>query len=613
MDILKPTYTKRLLFFLISDFIIFSVSLYAGLLFRFNFDVPQNYIYRWLYWFVIVDLIKISALWLSDIYKLNWRFVSINEFYKIVRTLLIVFVFVYFVNLGFQVFRFSYAMPRSAIIIDFFVSTFLVLTVRALRRVYLEIINPPKTVKTKRALIIGAGDSGERIARQLKGGGNEYEPIAFVDDDSSKIGTIIHNIKVVSALKDMDYVIKEYNIDSAIIAITTLHHTKVKELFDRLNGLGIRDIKIVPTIDKLPSNSVTVKDLKDISIEDILAREIARIDFDDIKSLIDGRVVMVTGAGGSIGSEITRQLMRFNPKSIIAFEIDETELHSLSLEFKSDIFLPVVGDIRDKAKLQYTINRYKPTVVFHAAAYKHVPMMEFFPEEAVKTNVFGTFNMVELSVQNGVERFINISTDKAVNPTSVMGATKRISEMICRSFDKASQTRFISVRFGNVLGSRGSAVPIFIEQIKNGGPVTVTHPEMRRYFMSIKEAVLLVFQAAAIGSGGEVFVLDMGEPIKIVELAERLIKLEGLKPYEDIEIKFIGIRPGEKLFEELLRAEEGTTQTKHSKIFIARLSNALSIDDIQNHIEQFRSIIDTKQFDRIPLKLREIVPFFSSK
>ena len=349
--------------------------------------------------------------------------------------------------------------------------------------------------------------------------------------------------------------------------------------------------------------------MKDISIEDLLAREVADIDVEKVSLLVKDKVVMVTGAGGSIGSEIIRQLLKFEPKRIVAYEIDETELHGLGLELDNPVLETVVGDVRDLEKLDRIMDRYKPSVVFHAAAYKHVPMMEYFPEEAVKTNIAGTRNLVECSIKYGVDKLVNISTDKAVNPTSIMGATKRVSEMICRSYNKESKTKFVSVRFGNVLGSRGSAVPIFIEQIKKGGPVTVTHPDMKRYFMSIPEAVLLVFQAAAMGEGGEVFVLDMGEPIKIVELVERLIKLEGLKPYRDIDIKFTGIRPGEKLFEELLTAEEGTLKTKHSKIYIANMPNPLDVSQINEYVKEL-SYTANSSISKIKSKLQQMIPFY---
>ncbi len=589
MDILKPTSTKRLIFFLISDTLIFSFSLYFSLLLRFNFSIPHSFAIRYPYWLVPVIILKILSMWIADVYKLNWRFVSINEFYKILRALFISFVILYLMNSGLQKFAQYYSLPRSSIVIDFLISSFLVLALRAARRVYFEIINPPKNENAKNTLIIGAGYTGERIIREMKMTNSKYKPVAIVDDDKNKIGTMIHNVKVLSPLSNIENLIDEKKIESVVIAITTLHHSKVKELFDRLNKAGVKDIKIVPSLDKLPDRDVSLKDLKDLSIEDILARELVEVDSSGIRSFVKDKTLLVSGAGGSIGSEIVKQLLEYKPKSVVGLEIDETELHNLLLKFKDTPFIPVVGDIRDQKKLKQIFDIYKPSIVFHAAAYKHVPMMEIFPDEAIKTNIYGTLNLINESIRMGVEKFINISTDKAVNPKSVMGATKRISEILCRFYNDRSSTKFVSVRFGNVLGSRGSVIPIFIEQIKSGGPVTVTHPEMKRYFMSIPEAVSLVLQAAYMGDGGEVFVLDMGEPIKIVELAERLIKLEGLEPYKDVDIVFTGIRPGEKLFEELLTAEEGVVKTGHEKIFKAKSSKQdyeEELNEIVNKVEK---------------------------
>ncbi|WP_029951885.1 polysaccharide biosynthesis protein [Hippea sp. KM1] len=611
MDLLKPTQTKRLIFFLLSDTVFFAFSLYFSLLLRFNFEIPANFISNYFYWLLPTILIKISLLWIFDIYKLNWRFVSIGEFYKIIKGLFIAFFVLYLLNLGAQRFYSALCLPKSSVIIDFLISSFLVLLLRAARRVYFEVINPPKNSNAKNTLIIGAGYTGEKIIREINmTPKTKYKPVAILDDDKEKHNTLIHNVKVVGTLDDIEKAVDRYNIKSAVIAIATLQHNKVKELYDRLSNSGVKDIKIVPSLDKLPNKDVSLKDLKDISIEDLLAREMVIIDTTGIRSFLENKVILVSGAGGSIGSEIVNQLLSYNPKSVIGFEIDETELHSLMLKFKDKPFLPVVGDIRNKEKLLKVFNIYKPQIVFHAAAYKHVPMMEMFPEEAIETNILGTLNLIESSLEAGVEKFINISTDKAVNPKNVMGATKRIAEILCRAYNERGKAKFISVRFGNVLGSRGSAIPLFIEQIKKGGPITITHPDMKRYFMSIPEAVSLVLQAAYMGEGGEVFVLDMGEPIKIVELAERLIKLEGLEPYKDIDIVFTGVRPGEKLFEELLTAEEGVDKTYHEKIYVARIKSDFSnkqIEDIVSEIKEALRGVDKSEIKKV---LKKYIPSY---
>ncbi|WP_457641494.1 polysaccharide biosynthesis protein [Persephonella sp.] len=611
-NLTKPTKTKRTIFFLISDFLIFTFSFYFSFLLRFDFNIPQRYENIIPYWIPVFVLSKIFIFWILKIYQINWRFVSINEFFKIVIGTFSFSLIIFFIDMFLQVKYTDFSIPRSVILIDFFVSLFLISLIRISKRVYLEILQ--KGSRGKRTLIIGAGNTGERIVRELKRNSDFY-PVCFVDDDPMKIGTTIHNIPVIGSLADTPEILKENRIKTVIIAIPSLSHKKIREIFDLVSKEGIKDIKIVPSLSKLPKESISVKDLKEISIEDLLSREPVEIEKDKIKKFLKNKKILVSGAGGSIGSEIVRQLLEFHPKSIIALEIDETELYNLYLEVKNKAekkgveFIPIVADIRDKEKLEIIFRKYKPNIVFHAAAYKHVPLMEFYPEEAVRTNILGTYNIAWASVNNKVEKFVNISTDKAVNPTSIMGASKRMAEIICNALNKLDKTKFISVRFGNVLGSRGSVIPIFLEQIKKGGPVTVTHPEVKRYFMTIPEAVLLVFQATFMGEGGEVFVLDMGEPVKIVKLAEELIRLQGLEPYKDIDIVFTGLRPGEKLFEELLTAEEGTEKTYHEKVFIAKISKNLTPDEIEEIISKLIKISkdspkDIKEF------LKKYVPFY---
>ncbi len=612
-NLLTPTKAKRVLFFIVWDIFIFSFSVYLSFLLRFEFNIPHRYESIIFYWIPVFVLLKIGIFWILGIYKINWRFVGINEFFKM---------FVGLISFGisllvFDIFlqnKYSHlSIPKSIFIIDFFISLFLVSTIRISKRVYFEVLSRDKK-EGKRTAIIGAGSTGERIARELKRN-KDYEPVCFLDDDPMKVGTVIHEIPVIGRLEDIEDIIIKNKIDTVIIAIPSLTHKKVKKLFDKLSNLGIEDIKIVPSISKLPKKSISVKDLRDISIEDLLSREPISIEKEKIKGFLKGKRILISGAGGSIGSEIVRQLVDFDPEVLIPFEIDETELHNLILEVEKKVkgknieVYPVVGDVRDKEKLDTIFKKYKPDIVFHAAAYKHVPLMEFFPEEAVKTNIFGTYNIAVASIENDVAKFINISTDKAVNPSSIMGATKRVAEMICSALNQLGKTKFISVRFGNVLGSRGSVVPVFLEQIKNGGPVTVTHPEMKRYFMTISESVLLVFQAAAMGKGGEVFVLDMGEPIKILKLAETLIRLQGMEPYKDIDIVFTGLRPGEKLFEELLTAEEGTEKTYHEKVFIAKISRTLSPEEI-NKILETLIYLSKNSPDNIKNFLSEIIPFY---
>ncbi len=617
-NLLKPTKTKRLAFFLLTDTVIFSVSLYLSILISSGiegFSFSEKTFFFLLPLFVLG---KIFILKLNKIYSVNWRFVGLHEFYKISTGLFLFMLIAYSVDFLLSVTgvtTFSFMLPA----VDFFISLPFVLFLRASKRIYLEVIRGYKR-EGNRTLILGAGYTGETILRDIiRNKEKQYNPVGILDDDPNKIGTNICSVPVLGSIDSIEDVCRENKIETVIIAIPSLNHTKIRRIFDRLTSVGVKDIKVVPSISRLPKDAVSVKDIRDISIEDLLSREEVKIDKEKIGEFINGKVVFVSGAGGSIGSEIVRQLINFFPEKIIMFEIDETELHNLMFEVREqaknngvDLY-PIVGDVRDKGKLERIFSSNRIDVVFHAAAYKHVPLMEFHPEEAIKTNIFGTFNLADVSVKYEVEKFVNISTDKAVNPTSIMGATKRVAEIICSTFNQKGITKFVSVRFGNVLGSRGSVIPIFLEQIKRGGPITVTHPEMKRYFMTIPEAVLLVFQAAAISNGGEVFVLDMGNPVRIVKLAEELIKLHGLEPYKDIDIVYTGLRPGEKLFEELLTAEEGTYKTNYEKIFIAKISHSFSMEEINKFLNDILLAINKGDKQEIKSILERFVPFYKEQ
>ena len=605
-QLVEPTKKKRIAFFVLADIVFSLISFYLSV-FLVNYPLKVRDFLELVFFLSLFRIVFFSFL---RVYRTPWRFVGLESFFNIVAGNFLADFLFFLVSL----ILFKFSLER-VIIADFFISTLFFSLIRALKRFYNEMLKKNNNLPS--VLIVGAGNTGERIVRELKRD-KKFCPVAIVDDDVNKVGTFVHGVPVEGKISDIPKILERKRVDMAIIAIPSLSHKKIREIFDLLKNSGIRDVKIVPSLSKLPSSVVSVKDIRDISIEDLLFREEVKVDVKKLREFLSGKKILVTGAAGSIGSEIVRQLIKFDPAEVVAFEIDETELHNLQLELRDSLknreisFIPVVGDVRDEKKVIEVFDKFKPNIVFHAAAYKHVPLMEFFPEEAVKTNVFGTYNVATAAIESGVEKFVNISTDKAVNPTSIMGATKRLAEIICRVLNDLGKTKFISVRFGNVLGSRGSVVPIFLEQIKKGGPVTVTHPEMKRYFMTIPEAVLLVFQAAAMGEGGEVFVLDMGEPVKIVKLAEELIRLQGLEPYKDIDIVFTGLRPGEKLFEELLTAEEGTDRTYHEKIYKARIKKNFSLEELKGILQTLKSVIENNKTDDIKSILKKYVPFYKN-
>lgn len=446
----------------------------------------------------------------------------------------------------------------------------------------------------KRTLIIGAGSAGTMVARQLlQNKEADLMPVAFIDDDAKKHRLDILGIPVVGSIDKIETAVTDNDIENIVIAIPSLSKKELNTIFLECGKTSAKT-QILPMLEDLMTGKVSVSQFRDVQVEDLLGREQVELDINSISDNITNKVVLVTGAGGSIGSEICRQISIFNPKTLILLGHGENSIYSIEMELKevnkhTEIeFIPVIADIQDEKKLMSVMSTYQPDIVYHAAAHKHVPLMEANPEEAVKNNIIGTMNVAKAASWNEVKTFVMISTDKAVNPTSVMGAAKKLAEMIIQHMDNLSATKFVAVRFGNVLGSRGSVIPLFKKQIEKGGPVTVTHPEMVRYFMTIPEASRLVLQAGALASGGEIFVLDMGEPVKIVDLAKNLIKLSG-NSIEEIGIEFSGIRPGEKLFEELLKEDEVHEQQIYPKIYIGKTSELL-IKEIEEIIKTYPSL-----------------------
>jgi FlaA1/EpsC-like NDP-sugar epimerase len=486
---------------------------------------------------------------------------------------------------------------------------------RISKRVLIELVDMPGRDK-KHAIILGGGTEGEQILRDIRRNSSWNLFVNALFDERSIPGVMIHGVRCRGGVHDMYQYLESSPTEMMIVAYPEIPKRELKDIIDNVKSIRPKmEIKILPSFHHLTDDPVGVKNIRDISIEDILGRDPVKLDMNSIAASISNKTVLISGAGGSIGSELVRQCVKLGPSQLIALDIDETELFHVENELAEsgvDV-IPCVASVIDEHKIDQILNYYRPDVIFHAAAYKHVPMLESYPEEAVKVNVGGTRILAELACKYMVDKFVMVSTDKAVNPTNVMGATKRVAEEICMSYNGDCVTKFISVRFGNVLGSRGSVVPLFMEQIKNGGPVTLTDDRMKRYFMTIPEAVLLVMQAGSMGKGGEVFVLDMGEPVKIIDMAHDLIRLHGLEPGKDIHIEVTGLRPGEKLFEELLNAEEGVLKTEHVEIFKAICSSKLTKLELEMKIMNLFNLIDKGATESLRTSLQEIVPTYSFK
>jgi len=630
-DLTHTSALSRFLFFLLADILIVALSLFLSFLvhFDFNLRVPYVELLREVLLFFVV--LKIGFFAIFRVYRITWRYVGVAELMNIVLAVVVAEMALLILSLPNSYFHLPITgLAKRIFLVDGFFTLAFVSGLRISKKLYMEVLREKGAGrKGKNTLIIGAGNTGEMLIQDMaRNGFADFYPIGLLDDDRTKIGSYIHGVKVLGGLGKLGELIGPLRLEMVIIAIPSLDHNTMRNLYEAARKLKVA-VKVVPRIYDFDKPDINLKGLEDISIEDLIGRQVIKVDYRGIRSFIEGKTVLITGAGGSIGMEIVTQVCAFGPRRVVLFEIDETELHNLSLRLErlfphlSGEIEYVTGDVRDEARVREVFGKHRPEIIFHAAAYKHVPMMEYNPREAAKVNIFGTFNIARTAVDCGTETFVMISTDKAVRPTSVMGATKRMAEFICRAFgEKEGQrpfigchgepvepctlrqaqgdtkvaqgdktTRFMSVRFGNVLGSRGSVLPLFLEQLKHGGPLTVTDRAMKRYFMTIPEAVSLVLQASILGQGGEVFVLDMGEPVMIVNIAEELIRLHGLEPYKDIDIQFTGLRPGEKLFEEILTAEEGTDASCHEKIFVARNSGKYTLAELDGILAEFSSAI----------------------
>lgn len=620
--IFHRTTAKRTIFFLVGDVVFIILSCWLGFLLRFDGQIPVKYFPMVRGFIGLVIPITLFFFWLEKLYAISWRYISISELFKLARAVLISFFAIGAILFFLKDFSFFAGFPRSIIFISGFLVFLFTGTLRFSKRIYFHGFKRSLSRQGRRVLIIGADDAGEQLVRHMITSRDvPYLPIGFVDDNPMKQGISIHGVKVIGKRKDLSRIIKKYDLAEIIIAMPAANQKIIKETVGLARQAGVEKIRILPGTKEILAEKVKLSHLRDISIEDLLGRDTVQIDTQAIKNFISGKRVLVTGGAGSIGSHLCREILKFFPEKLIVLDQNETGIfhleRNLNKEFPDTPKIFEIGDICDENKMNWLFETTKPEIVFHAAAYKHVPLMDTHPLEAVKNNIFGTLIVAQAAIKNNVEKFVFISTDKAINPTSVMGATKQVGEMICQWLNKSgtvserepSSTRFCAVRFGNVLDSQGNVVGIFEEQIKKGGPVEVTHPEMKRYFMVTAEACLLVMQAGALSQGGEVFVLDMGQPIKVVDLAREMIRLAGYEPDVDIPIVFTQIRPGEKLFEEILTDSE--IPTKNERIFIAKLSD-FDEDRLLNGLDKLKKSLDKMDRSNIIKILKEIVPTYQA-
>lgn len=595
------------------DAALVSVAVVFAYLLRFDFHIQAQFKPQIPYVIVIFTGIVIVLNYYFGIYKRMWRYASIGELVTIIKVASISSVLFFMFYMGVKM-VYPLVIPRSIFLITLGLIILFIGGSRLIWRMWIDSYTKIQSHHSK-AIIVGAGDAGTLVARDLKHNekGSIY-PIGFVDDDPTKCHLEVLGVPVLGSREEIPRIVKQYNVDMIIIAIPSAKRKDIREIFDIAKKTKVQ-VKILPKVSDFIEGKVSVQQIRDVKVEDLLGRDPVQVDLQGIMDYVTNKRVLVTGAGGSIGSELCRQIAQFQPEQIILLGHGENSIYLIEMELREDYpyveLVPVIADVQDRLRIEEVFANWRPEVVFHAAAHKHVPLMERNPAEAVKNNIFGTKNVAECAHQFGVQNFVLISTDKAVNPTSVMGATKRVAELIVQTINQTSPTQFAAVRFGNVLGSRGSVIPLFKKQIAKGGPVTVTHPEMVRYFMTIPEAVQLVLQTGALTRGGEVFILDMGDPVKILDLAQDLIRLSGFTPYTDMDIQFTGMRPGEKLYEEILTQEEGATSTMHQRIFIGR-PTAWTSRKMEQEIKQLEAVLHQSPVD-IKKALQQVVPTFKEQ
>ena len=597
----------------LSDMAAFAASYYLAFLLRFDFRVPQA---EWAGFFStvwLVVLLRAAVFHYCAAYRGLWRYASISDLSTLIKALgmsqVAIVAAVLFMKQG----RF----PRSVLFIDPMLALIMVGIIRFSIRLTREWRHEGNTEELPRLLIFGAGDLGESIVRDMnRRKPQAYHVAGFVDDDRAKWHHRIHGVPILGGRLDLPRIIEKHRVDEIVVAVNHSRGQLIKELMDVCRDHGTRKVqfKTVPTIEEtLRADSMRNRGIRKIELSDLLQRKPVLTDLKAVRGILQGRTVLVTGAGGTIGAELSRQILRFKPAKLLLLENHNTALFYIDRELSAvrstTSLQSIAGDAGDEVLLENLFATHKPEVVFHAAAHKHVPLMESNPQEAVKNNTLNTCLLAEKAVSHGVGRFLYVSTDKAVRPANVMGASKRMGEMFIRAFAGTSATKFMSVRFGNVLGSSGSAINIFKEQIAQGGPVTITHPDMKRYFMTTQEAVQLILQACALGAGGEIFVLNMGEPVKVVDIARNLILLSGLEPDRDIKIVVTGMRPGEKLYEELFRDDEVRKDTGHQDIFAAMPKEA-DIAIARDKVRELKALCSSPDSGHLLEAIRELVPTY---
>ncbi len=575
----KRFFSKRIQIAL--DVLAVATAFVLAYVFRFDFAIPRPWIHNLFVQLPWVVVVQVAALFVFGVYNLIWRYVGLAELRKFVGATAAGAVPLLVARVALPEGLRDFRVPVSITLMTAIFAFGGVLGLRVLRRMVYERYEREATAKERRrvsrkpVLLVGAGRAGVLAVREILGRGDlDIEVKGFIDDDPQKVGSAIHDVKVLGTAEDIPRLVRELGINHVVITIAKGSRAEILRFVEICDKVPVK-VRIIPGLYDILQGRVSTNPIRDVDIEDLLGRDPVRLDAAGLRGFLGGRTVMVTGAGGSIGSELARQAARYGPKRLLLVERSEPFLFEIEQEMKRHWagieVVPLIADVGDRERMAQVFAAYRPEVVLHAAAHKHVPMMEANPGEAVKNNVLGTLRLGEEAAAAGVETFVLISTDKAVNPTSVMGASKRVAELVVQCLEEKHATKFVAVRFGNVLGSTGSVIPIFKEQIRRGGPVTVTHAKMTRYFMTIPEAAQLVLQAGAIGEGGEIFLLDMGKPVKIIDVARDMIRLSGLRPDEDIQVHITGMRPGEKLFEELGTTEDRVDKTRHPKIFVGKI------------------------------------------